>query len=100
MDAAVREGVRGDVDDAHDGWARKAFLDRHDRMISVVVVLVHHRVTLAASDQPAICGPGWTEGDRETQDDAPPELRVAEARVQRARHDCDEAVVDRLHDRD
>src|SRR5512133_3092789 len=65
-----------------------------------VVVLMHHGVAFASGDQPAVRGPGRAEGDRATDDDAPPELRIAQARVQRARNDEDEAVVDRFHDCD
>src|SRR6266540_6307995 len=65
-----------------------------------LVVLVHHGVTLAAGDQPAVRRPRRPECDDEPERDAPPELRVAQARVDRARDDEDETVVHRLHDRD
>src|SRR6478609_9537797 len=67
---------------------------------SVVAVPMNHGVALATGDQPAVDERGRDEGDREAEDDAPPELRVAEAGVDRAGDDEHEEVVDELHHRD
>jgi len=42
-----------------------------------LMVFVRDGVALASGDQPAVCRPRRAEGDRETDDDAPPELRIA-----------------------
>src|SRR3954453_18545362 len=64
------------------------------------VVLVNDGVALAARDQPAVHEGRRGEGDREADDDAPPEEWVAEAGVDRAGNGEHEQVVDQLHHRD
>src|SRR3954447_13782958 len=57
-------------------------------------------VAFAPRDQPAVGQPCRAKGDREPERDAPPELCVAEPRVERTGNEEDEEVVNRLHDRD
>jgi len=60
----------------------------------VGVVGVDNGMTLASSDQPAIERQCEREGDDQADSKAPPEERVAEARVDRAGDEQDERVVD------
>ena len=65
-----------------------------------VVVLVDDCVALAAGDQPAVDQHRRNECDGEAEEDAPPELGIAQTGIDRARDEQDESVVDCLHDRD
>jgi cytochrome P450 len=71
-----------------------------DRRAAVDAGLVHHRVALAARDQPAVDRHRDDARDRQREREAAPEQQVAEPGVHRAGDEQHDRVVDHLHRRD